>query len=65
MGDAANDLATVVLEHATMTYFCGIDLINLRKNRYRELNLKEKGLGVPGAIVLSKLLPSMTALVYL
>ena len=77
-GDAANHLATVVLEHATMTDFCGIPLTSLRENSITELDMKElditeldmnsiteldtKGVGVPGAIVLSKLLPYAAAL---
>ena len=44
-----------------MTDFCGIPLVSLRENTITELNLKEKGVGVPGAIVLSKLLPSAAA----
>ena len=61
-GDAPNHLATVVLDHAAMTEFCGIPLISLRENCITELNLERKGVGVPGAIVLSKLLPSATAI---
>merc|ERR1719424_2777585 len=61
-GDAANHMATVVLEHATMTDFCGIPLASMRENSITELNLENKGVGVPGAIVLSKLLPSAAAL---
>ena len=61
-GDAANHLAKVVLEHASMTDFCGIPLASLRENSITELNLKNKGVGVPGALVLSKLLPSAAAL---
>ena len=61
-GDAADHLANAVLEHASMTDFCGIPLVSLRENTITELNLKEKGVGVPGAIVLSKLLPSAAAL---
>ena len=61
-GDAANHLATVVLEHAIMTDFCGIPLASLHENSITELDLEYKGVGVPGAIVLSKLLPSAAAL---
>jgi hypothetical protein len=61
-GDAAAYLAKVVLEHASMTDFCGIPLVSLRENSITKLNLKEKGVGEPGAIVLSKLLPSAAAL---
>ena len=61
-GDAANHLATVVLDHAAMTDFCGIPLTSLRENSITELDLPGKGVGVPGAIVLSKLLPSAAAL---
>ena len=61
-GDAAENLAAVVLEHAIMTDFCEIPLVSLRKNSITELDLEDKGVGVPGAIVLSKLLPSAAAL---
>ena len=61
-GDAADQLANVVLEHASMTDFCGIPLISLRENSITELDLEDKGVGEPGAIVLSKLLPSAAAL---
>ena len=61
-GDAANHLATVVLDHAAMTDFCGIPLASLRENSITELDLKDEGVGVPEALVLSKLLPSAVAL---
>ena len=61
-GNAANHLATVVLDHAAMADFCGIPLASLRENSITELDLPGKGIGVPGAIVLSKLLPSAAAL---
>ena len=51
-----------VLKHASMTDFCGIPLASLRENIITELNLGGKGVGVPEAIVLSKLLPSAAAL---
>ena len=51
-----------VLEHASMTDFCGIPLVSLRENTITELNLEGMGMGESGAIVLSKLLPSATAL---
>ena len=52
----------MVLEHALMTDFSGIPLVSLRENSITELNLDGKAVGVPGAIVLSKLLPSAGAL---
>ena len=55
-------MAKTVLEHPAMTEFCGIPLASLRENSITELNLDSKGIGVPGAIVLSKLLPSAAAL---
>ena len=61
-GDAAENLAAVVLEHASMTDFCGIPLASLRENSITELDLEFKDTGVPGAIVLSKLLPCAAAL---
>ena len=41
-----------------MTDFCGIPLASLRENSITELNLGEEASAMPGAIVLSKLLPS-------
>ena len=61
-GDGAEQLAKVVLEHTSLTDFCSIPLVSLRENSITELDLSEKGVGVPGAIVLSSLLPSATAL---
>ena len=60
-GDAADHLATVVLEHAIMTDFCRIPLTSLRENSITELDLKRRSVGVPGVIVLSKLLSSAAA----
>ena len=60
-GDAANQLANAVLEHPSMTNYCGISLVPLRENSVTELNLENKGVGEPGAFVLSKLLPSAAA----
>ena len=54
--------ANVVLEHATLTIFCDIPLTSLRENSIEELNLEDKGIGAPGAIVLSKLLISNSSL---
>ena len=61
-GEAAENLAKTVLEHKTLTSFCGIPLVALRGDNITELNLNDKGIGMAGAIVLSKLLPSAEAL---
>ena len=61
-GDGADSLAKVVLEHTTLTDFCSIPLVSLRENTLTELNLSNKGIGVPGAIVLSRFLPFALAL---
>ena len=61
-GDGAKQLATVVLEHTSLTDFCSIPLVTLRENSITDLDLDTKGVGVPGAIVLSNLLPSAMAL---
>ena len=45
-----------------MTDFYGIPLVSLRENSITELDLGDNGVEVPGAIVLSKLLPSAAAL---
>ena len=51
-----------MLEHTTLTKFCGIPLDSLRKDSLTELDLSNDGFNVPGAIVLSSLLPSAVAL---
>ena len=51
-----------MFEHASISDFCGIPLIALRENSITELDLCNKGVGEPGAIVLSKLLPSAVTL---
>ena len=62
VGEAAQHLAKVVLEHDLLTDFGGIPMSALRENSLTELDLNGKGVGVPGALVLAKLLPSATAL---
>ena len=61
-GDAAETLANIVLEHTTLTIFCDIPITSLRENTIEELDLEGKGIGLPGAIVLSKLLLSNSSL---
>ena len=61
-GDGAEQLAKAVLAHTALTNFCGIPLASLRENSITDLDLNYKGVGVPGAIVLSSLLPSAMAL---
>ena len=61
-GEGADTLAKVVLEHKSLTNFCGIPLVSLRENTLKKLDLESEGVGVPGAIVLSRLLPAATLL---
>ena len=61
-GEAAEALANAVLEHTTLAIFCDIPLTSLRENTIEELNLEGKGIGLPGAIVLGKLLLSNSSL---
>ena len=61
-GPAAERLADAVLAHKSMTEFCGIPLVAMREDSFKrdsvtDLNLTHKGVGMPGALVLSKLLP--------
>ena len=62
VGEAAQHLAKVVLEHGLLTDFGGIPMSALRENSLTELDLNGKGVGVPEALVLAKLLPAATAL---
>ena len=62
IGEAAEQLAKVVLDHSTLTNFGGIPTETLRENKLTELDLKGKGIGLPGALVLAALLPGATAL---
>ena len=62
VGEAAEQLAMVVLAHGTLTHFGGIPMAALRKNSLTELDLSKAGIGVPGALVLASLLPEASAL---
>ena len=62
VGEAAQHLAKVVLEHGLLTDFGGIPMSALRENSLTELDLNGKGVGVPGVLVLAKLLPAAAAL---
>ncbi|KAK3282843.1 hypothetical protein CYMTET_9439 [Cymbomonas tetramitiformis] len=55
-GDAAQQLAEAVLKHPSMKVFNKIMILDIKDDKLRELNLKDMGIGVPGALVLSKLL---------
>ena len=61
IGEAAEQLAKVVLDHSTLTSFGDIPMDALRENKLTELDLKGKDIGVPGALVLAALLPGTTA----
>ena len=61
-GEAAEQLAKTVLEHKSLVNFGGIPINSLRNNIMDALDLKGKGVDVPGALVLASLLPSATAL---
>jgi hypothetical protein len=66
-GDAAQELATVVLSKPTLEDFCNIPIKKLRADSLSELDLSgclcpSKGVGVPGALVLANLLPVTGAL---
>ena len=62
IGEAAEQLAKVVLDHSTLTSFGGIPMDALRENKLTELDLNGKTIGLPGALVLAALLPGATAL---
>eukprot|EP00966_Prymnesium_polylepis_P285703 6599675-Prymnesium_polylepis.2 len=47
-GEAAQELANVVLAHGSLTDFNGIPLAALRANSLTELGLSGKGIGLPG-----------------
>jgi hypothetical protein len=56
-GDAAQELASMVLSKPTLEIFCNIPIKKLRADSLSELDLSGRGVGVPGALVLAKLLP--------
>ena len=60
-GDGAQQLASAVLAKPTLENFSGIPLKKLRADSLTALNLSEKGLGVPEAMVLADLLRSVSA----
>jgi hypothetical protein len=51
-----------VLQHTSLTDFCGIPLLSLRDNSITELGLSGSGVSAPGAIVLSSLLKTNSSL---
>ena len=61
-GEAAGNLADIVLQHSSLTNFCGIPLLSLRDNSVTKVDLSNKGVGEPGAIVLSSLLKTNISL---
>ena len=52
----------MALGKPTLESFCNIPLKKLRADELTELNLYNKGIGVPGALVLSSLLPVSASL---
>ena len=62
IGEAAEQLAKVVLDHSTLTSFGGIPMDALRENKLTELDLNRKDIGVPETLVLAALLPGAIAL---
>ena len=55
-GDGAQQLATAVLEKPSLESFCGIPLKELRADSLLKLDLKGKGVCVPGALVVAHFL---------
>ena len=47
----------MVLAHGSLADFGGIPMSALRENSLTELDLNEKGIGLPGTFVLAGLLP--------
>jgi Ran GTPase-activating protein (RanGAP) involved in mRNA processing and transport len=60
-GDGAEQLAAAVLRKQSLECFCKIPLKELRANSLTELNLRGKGVGMPGALVLAELLRTGSA----
>ena len=61
IGEAAQELATVVLGKQSLEHFCEIPLKELRADSLTELDLMGKGVGVPGALVLAELLRTVSS----
>ncbi|KAK3282617.1 hypothetical protein CYMTET_9653 [Cymbomonas tetramitiformis] len=57
-GEAARQLAEVVLAHPSIKVFNKIQMQNLKDDKVTELDLSMKKIGVPGALVLGRLLVS-------
>jgi hypothetical protein len=60
-GDGAQELAKVVLGKPSLETFCEIPLKQLRADSLTDLNLKGRGVNVPGALVLADLLKNVSA----
>ena len=59
-GDAAQQLAEAVLSKHNLEVFCKIPLKELRADKLINLDLRGKGIGVPGALVLAELLRTVS-----
>ncbi|KAK3254364.1 hypothetical protein CYMTET_36420 [Cymbomonas tetramitiformis] len=57
-GEAARQLAEVVLAHPSMKVFNKIQMQDLKDDKVTELDVSGKNIGVPGALVLGRLLVS-------
>ena len=64
-GEAAEKLKAAVIEMPSLIDFGGIPIKLLQENSMTDLDLSNKSLGVPEALVLSNLLPGASSLVQL
>ncbi|KAK3238678.1 hypothetical protein CYMTET_51328 [Cymbomonas tetramitiformis] len=62
IGDAAQQLAEAVLKHPCIKEFSKIMMQDIKDDKVTKLDLSHAGIGVPGALVLSKLLVFNTSL---
>jgi len=60
-GPTARTIAEAV-DHSSLRIFCSIPLDGLRNSSLTHLSLAEAGIGVPGAIVLARVLPQASTL---
>ena len=62
LGEASETIAQAVLQHPTMEVFCNIPMKKMREDSLAELDLRGKGIGAHGAMVIAPLLEFSRAL---
>ena len=62
MGEGASQLSAVVLANTKIEVFNEIPIKEMRTDSFTDLNLRSKGIGIEGGMVVAGLMPAMASL---